>query len=319
MTELVSESTQNLISDFSEVRKVTLHLFKPLRIEDAVMQSDSFGSPPNWHIAHVTWFFHKVLQKYGQQTPEDATKKEGTGLSYLNSYYQRYGNILPKSERGKFPRPTVEQTLRYRSLIDTAVTSFLSHKTILPDDDVYYDIMLSIQHEMQHQELMIYDFQHYFQRYPDPEDNYTPVIMKDPPQLAEEKPTGMVQVPGGIYKLGFNSRGFCYDNELPEHKVYLQPFKIDAAPVTNGDFMQFIEAKGYEDYKYWLADGWDLTQEQDWKAPLYWECKGDRWVKKDFRGLQEIDPDEPLVNVSYYEADAYARWAGKRLPTEAEW
>jgi hypothetical protein len=223
VTELVSESTQNLVSDFSEVRKATLDLFKPLRIEDAVIQSDPFGSPPNWHIAHVTWFFHNVLEKYGQQTLENVAKKEGIDLSYLNSYYPRYGNILPKPERGKFPRPTVEQTLRYRSLIDAAVASFLSQKKTMLPDDVHYDITLGIQHEMQHQELMIYDFQHYFQRFPDPKDNYTPIIMifmNDPPQLAEEKPTGMIQVPGGIYELGFNGRGFCYDNELPEHKVY---------------------------------------------------------------------------------------------------
>ncbi len=321
VTELVvSESTQNLLSDFSETRKATMDLFKPLRIEDAVIQSDPFGSPPNWHIAHVTWFFHKVLEKYGQAPKDAAENKDGTSLSYLNSYYQRYGNILPKDDRGKFPRPTVEQTLKYRSLVDAAVTSFLLRNAII-SDEMRYDITLGIQHEMQHQELMVYDFQHYFQRFPDPEDNYKPLVMNDPPQMmTEEKPSGMVHVPGGLYELGFNGKGFfCYDNELPEHKVYLQPFKIDISPVTNSGFMRFIEAGGYQDYKYWLADGWDLVQEQGWKAPLYWEQKNGRWVKKDFRGLQEIEPDEPVVNVSYYEADAYSRWAGKRLPTEAEW
>ncbi len=322
MTEAVSESIhQSLISDFSEVRKATIELFRPLRVEDAVVQSDAFGSPANWHLAHVTWFFHKILEKYGSsQMLEDDAKKVGVSLSYLNSYYQRYGSILPKTERGKFPRPTVEQTLRYRSLIDTAVPAFLSQAITLTDE-IRYDITLGIQHEMQHQELMIYDFQNYFQRFLDSEDNYKPVVARDPPiaQVNREKPTGTVRVPGGIYELGFSGTDFCYDNELPEHKVYLQPFKIDIAPVTNGDFIRFVEAGGYQDYKYWLSDGWDLAQEQQWKAPLYWEWKDDKWVKKDFRGLREIDLDEPVVNVSYYEADAYAHWAGKRLPTEPEW
>jgi ergothioneine biosynthesis protein EgtB len=181
---------------------------------------------------------------------------------------------------------------------------------------------------MQHQELMIYDFQNYFQRFLEPEDNYKPVITKDPPTAAAgqdkelEGLDEMVKIPGGLYDLGFNSTGFCYDNELPEHKVYLQPFEIDVAPVTNDAFMQFIKAGGYQDYKYWLADGWDLLQEQKWNAPLYWEQQqhqNGQWMKKDFRGLHKIEPKEPVINVSYYEADAFARWAGKRLPTEAEW
>ena len=317
MPVLVSETTAKLISEFSNVRNTTLALFKPLKVEDAVIQSDVFGSPPNWHIAHVTWFFHKLLEKHGQ-TLDDATRNDGVSLSYLNSYYQKYGNILPKADRGKFPRPTVEQTLKYRSLVDDAVRMFLSKEIALPSE-IQYDITLGMQHEMQHQELMIYDFQRYFQRFPDPADKYQPEIIMDRTNFTGPKPEGMVDVSGGIYELGFGGNNFCYDNELPEHKVFLEPFQMDVAPVTNGDFMKFIDAGGYEEYKYWLADGWDLIQDQGWKAPLYWERKGDNWVKKELRGLRQVEPDEPVVNLSYYEADAYARWAGKRLPTEPEW
>jgi len=320
MTQLINESAENLASDFTRVRNATLELFRPLKVEDAVIQPDVFGSPPNWHLAHVTWFFHKVLEKHGKKLDD---RQDGINLAYLNSYYQRYGNILPKSERGKFPRPTVEQTLKYRSTIDEAVFSFLGEilasQNKVVSNEIHYDVTLGIQHEMQHQELMIYDFQNYFQRFPDPEDNYRPLIMKDQPLGKGEAPAGMAEIPGGIYDLGFSGKEFCYDNELPEHKVYLQPFKIDVVPVTNGDFMKFIEAGVYQDYKYWLADGWDLVQGNGWNTPLYWERKAERWVKKDFRGLHEIDPDEPVVNVSYFEANAYAHWAGKRLPTEAEW
>jgi ergothioneine biosynthesis protein EgtB len=342
---LYQEPADLLLSEFMQVRKKTLQLFKPLRIEDAVMQSDPFGSPPNWHIAHVSWFFQKILEKHGEKILSD---NKDFNLEYLNSYYQQFGKILTKSERGKFPRPTVKQTLDYRSFIDRRITKFLKERSsssssslsssekedAIITQELQYDIMLGIQHELQHQELMIYDFQHFFERFPDPYDNYKPVIISEPPKVSEEKivhSSQMVDIPGGIFEVGYNGDTFCYDNELPEHKVYLQQFKIDVAPVTNGEYMKFIEEGGYEDYRYWLADGWDLVKEQQWCAPLYWVKENDRegkegekqeqnvWKKKDFRGLNQINPDEPVVNVSYYEADAYARWAGKRLPTEAEW
>lgn len=377
----------DLISDFIRVRKKTRELFKPLKLEDTVVQSNIFGSPPNWHLAHVSWFFQKVLEKHGQKLSVRSDSDGGVGsdannttrrryrphinLEYLNSYYQRYGSILPKSERGKFPRPTVRQTLEYRSFIERNVISFLKEKG-KEEDDLYtkgtsssqalklgelkYDIILGNQHEMQHQELMIYDFQHFFQRFEDPADNYLPVktlVQKNGLDGVEQRGVRraitrkvgrelekMVEIPGGIYELGFNGKGsFSYDNELPEHKVYLQPYKIDVTPVTNADYIEFIEDGGYHDFGYWLADGWDLVREHFWEAPLYWESakksgyngpiinkavndkssNGTTWVKKDFRGIHKINGDEPVVNVSYYEADAYSRWAGKRLPTEAEW
>lgn len=311
MSRLLQKDTKDLLDEFVQVRKVTMDLFEPLGIEDAVIQSDPFGSPPNWHIAHVTWFFQKVLEKHGT-----GLGNSKVNLAYLNSYYQKYGEILPKSDRGKYPRPTVAQNLRYRSIVESKVVSLIKSGDI--SQELRYDINLGMQHEMQHQELMVYDFQHYYRRFPDPEDNYKPKTVSRPPK-SKDLPQDMVDVPGGIFELGFSGEGFCYDNELPQHKVYLEPFKIDAAPVTNGEFAKFIEDGGYGDYRYWLADGWDTVREQGWTAPLYWQQEGGKWVKKDLRGLRELDTDEPVTNVSYYEADAYARWAGKRLPTEAEW
>jgi ergothioneine biosynthesis protein EgtB len=311
-------SLEELVKEFTTVRKNTINLFKPLKIEDAVIQSNDFGSPPNWHIAHVTWFFQKILEKYGDKKLSNIK----IPLNYLNSYYHKFGEILPKNERGKFPRPTVEEALKYRSIIDRQIISFLRELELSNkiSEETLYDIMLGNQHEMQHQELMVYDFQHYFQRFPYEYDNYKPIKVKNPP-LAVEQPKGMVSIPEGIYELGSNGKDFCYDNELPEHKVYLQPFKIDVIPITNGKFIEFIKDGAYEDYRYWLADGWELVVEQEWKAPLYWEYKKeeDAWIKKDFRGINKIESDEPVTNISYYEADAYARWAGLRLPTEAEW
>ena len=176
------------------------------------------------------------------------------------------------------------------------------------------------QHEMQHQELMIFDFQNYFSRFSDPNDNYKPFRIDNLEKNEYKTPIkNMVEIPGGIYELGFNKKSFCYDNELPEHKIYLYPYKIDSTLVTNGDFINFIENGGYTTYKYWLSDGWDLVLENDWNCPLYWFKKDDLWMKKDFFGIREIDVDEPVMNLSYYEADAYCKWKNKRLPTEAEW
>jgi ergothioneine biosynthesis protein EgtB len=271
---LYQESAVQLLSEFTEVRRKTMQLFKPLRIEDAVMQSDSFGSPANWHIAHVTWFFQKILEKHGATLEsESSSSSSGFNLEYLNSYYQQFGKILPKQERGKFPRPTVKQTLDYRSFIDKKLTKFLKERasTAVSSEntithELQYDIMLGMQHEMQHQELMVYDFQHYFERFPDPSDNYEPLIINEPTKASEisEISSKMVYIPGGIFEVGYNGNAFCYDNELPEHKVYLQPFKMDVAPVTNGEYMKFIEDGGYEDYRYWLADGWEFVKEQQW-------------------------------------------------------
>jgi len=321
MTQNLQGGIDALLSDFNQVRKMSIELFRPLKVEDAVIQSDIFGSPPNWHLAHVTWFFQKVLEKYGEKFEFDTDYN--ANMRYLNSYYQRYGDILPKADRGRFPRPTVEETLRYRELLEERVARFLEKRESENkiSEELHYDIQLAIQHEMQHQELLVFDLQHYFERFPDPEDNYKPSSYGSPPRQKEENiPLNeMVHIPGGLYDLGFSGDGFCYDNELPEHRVYLEVFKIDVAPVTNAQYMDFIKDGGYLDHKFWLADGWDLVQDKGWNAPLYWVQEGNSWVKKDFRGLHQIVPEEPVVNVSYYEADAYSKWAGKRLPTEAEW
>ena len=317
MTQVTTSDVNRLRLDFLNVRNTTSIIFEPISIEDAVMQSDPFGSTPNWHIAHVTWFFQKILEKYKQNMDAYSINTD-----YLNSYYQRYRKILPKSDRGKFPRPKVSETLKYRSLIEEMFLKFLDNteRNNSLTRNLVYDIELANQHEMQHQELLIYDLQHYFQRFYDAEDNYLPKINKRPNSIDNpDIEQGMVKIPGGLYELGFSGSDFCYDNEVPEHKTYLNAYEIDTYPVTNKQFMAFIDAGGYEDYKFWLSDGWDIVNEKKWGAPLYWQKMEGYWYKKDFAGQNKISPDEPVTNVSYYEADAYSKWAGKRLPTEAEW
>ena len=317
MTQVTTSDVNRLRLDFLNVRNTTSIIFEPISIEDAVMQSDPFGSTPNWHIAHVTWFFQKILEKYKQNMDAYSINTD-----YLNSYYQRYRKILPKSDRGKFPRPKVSETLKYRSLIEEMFLKFLDNteRNNSLTRNLVYDIELANQHERQHQELLIYDLQHYFQRFYDAEDNYQPKINKRPNSIDNpDVEQGMVKIPGGLYELGFSGSGFCYDNEVPEHKTYLNAYEIDTYPVTNKQFMSFMDAGGYENYKFWLSDGWDIVNEKKWDAPLYWQKTEGYWYKKDFAGLNKISPQEPVTNVSYYEADAYSKWAGKRLPTEAEW
>ena len=308
----------NVIGDFIEVREKTMDLFSPIDIEDAVIQSSTFGSPPNWHISHVTWFFQKILEKYDGKI----NINNDINLQYLNSYYQVYGKILTKSERGRYPRPTVSQSIKYRKEVEKCFINFLkSIEKSCYSEKLILDIFTAINHEMQHQELMVYDFQHYFNKFENENDNYYPTKIIKNDSMKENIVKKMIDIPGGIYKMGYAGKDFCYDNELPENKVYLNPFKIDNLLVTNEEFISFIDDGGYKNYKYWLADGWDLIVNENWDSPLYWKFDKDKkkWFKKDFYGLNEIVLNEPVINVSYYEADAFAKWANKRLPTEGEW
>lgn len=315
---LALKPSNDLLEEFNEIRSKTMDLFSPLTIEDAVIQSSDFGSPPNWHIAHVTWFFQKILEKN-----DKGFKLDNLNLTYLNSYYQRFGEILEKSQRGRYPRPTVIQTIKYRKTVEKYFIEFL--KLLIRSKDhlspeIYSDILLALNHEMQHQELMVYDFQHYYNRFPEESDNYVPKKLENP-LIKEKIQKEMISIPGGIFILGYSGNGFCYDNELPENKVYLNNYKIDNSLVTNGEFLNFIEDDGYNSYRYWLADGWDFISKENILTPLYWvfdKDKGD-WYKKDFRGYKKIVLEEPVVNLSYYEADAFCKWSKKRLPTEAEW
>lgn len=306
-------NVESIKKDFIETRKLSLDLFSSLQIEDAVMQSDPFCSPANWHLAHVTWFFHKILENLGIQIHTD----DSLNLSILNSYYQKFGKLIQKSNRGMLPRPTVKEMLSYRKKLDQSMSDYLiANKNTNAESN--YLVNLAIQHEMQHQELLLYDLQNYFSQFTDSDDNYRP--FRHLPSLSQTKSTLCdVDIPGGSFELGYMSDEFCYDNELPSHKVYIENFNIDVYPITNREFIEFIEDDGYNTYKYWLSDGWDVVSKQNWISPLYWVEKNGTWYKKDFRGLLPVVYDEPVVNVSYYEASAYACYKNKRLPTEAEW
>ena len=206
-------------------------------------------------------------------------------------------------------RPTTDQLLEYHKIITDRVNQYISSDM---NEKKQYLYTMAINHECQHQELLVYDLQHLLA------DRYRPVTKNTPP-AATATPKEPIKVKGGIYEMGYSGNDYCYDIELPEHKVYLNDYIIDPFPVTNQQYMEFIEDGGYENFRHWLSDGWEKVNKEKWTAPLYWEKIDGKWHTMDFTGLHEIEPDEPVCHVSYYEASAYCKWAKKRLPTEAEW
>jgi formylglycine-generating enzyme required for sulfatase activity len=286
-SNLELESGISLLEQFKETRSRTLELVKTLEKDDFVVQTAFFMSPPKWHIGHVSWIYETIMSKIDKNY--EFYSKEFS--EYLNSYYQQFGVPHDKGLRGVVSRPTTDQIFQYFNTINQRVEKFIQTQTL--SEDAIKLIMTGFHHECQHQELLVYDLQHLLA------EQYRPV-----------KKNEITKQNGGE---------FCYDIELPEHKVYLNDYKIDEFPVTNKQYLEFMEDGGYETYKYWLSDGWEKVKENKWKSPMYWEKIDDKWHTRDFLGIREINPNEPVCHVSFYEADAYCKWAGKRLPTEAEW
>jgi len=300
------KSSQSLFEQFNTTRERTLELVKTLEKDDFVVQTAYYMSPPKWHLGHVSWLYEVVLSKTNQNY--QFYSKEFS--DYLNSYYQQFGEPQDKGKRGLVSRPTVDQIFEYFDTISNRVREFFNSDKL--DGKAKYLFTMAIHHECQHQELLVYDLQHLLA------DTYKPVKKNQrlQPVDIEQK---SVEIKGGIYTMGYNGSDYCYDVELPEHKVYLNYYKIDTFPVTNGQYLQFIDDGGYEDFKFWLSDGWEKVKQEKWTAPMYWEKENDQWFIQDFLGKRKVNPNEPVCHVSFYEADAYSKWAGKRLPTEAEW
>ena len=321
--------TRSIADVYQQVRARTLELVAPLEIEDYVVQTAEFMSPPRWHIGHTSWFFETVLQKY---RPDYRTYSEEF-LFYFNSYYEGFGLRIERPKRGTRSRPTVKETVAYRQHVDAQMTRFLESVSDRDDAEAILAIVrLGLEHEMQHQELLVYDIKHLLC------DQFNAPIATAPVSI--ETVSGMAEVEGGLFELGYHSGmgvppmnhaqaahatlgnyDFAFDNEKPQHKVFLQDFLIDRAPVTNSDYLEFINAGGYQDFRWWHSAGWEKVKQEPWYAPLYWEQRDGEWMVRDFAGLHQVTDklNEPVSHVSFLEAWAYAKWAGKRLPTEAEW
>ena len=300
------EQKKPLIEQFRETRARTLELVKTLEKDDFVIQTAFFMSPPKWHIGHVSWIYEAIISKLDKDY--EFYSKEFS--EYLNSYYQQFGTPQDKGSRGISSRPTVDQIFQYFNTINQRVEKFIESKS-LSEDEIKL-ITIGFHHECQHQELLVYDLQHLLA------EQYRPTRKNEIPKQ-ESVGKKSVHIKGGLYTMGHNGKDYCYDIELPEHKIYLNDYKIDEYPITYQQFMEFIKDGGYENYKYWLSDGWEKVKANKWKAPMYWEKIDGEWNVRDFLGIRKINPNQPVCHVSFYEADAYCKWAGKRLPTEAEW
>ncbi|MDI3235501.1 ergothioneine biosynthesis protein EgtB [Exiguobacterium antarcticum] len=310
------ETTTYLIDKFSAVRKQTLSLIEPLEQEDFVIQANSDVSPPKWHIAHTTWFFERmILQEYDAEYIVFHP-----AYNYLfNSYYNSIGPYQPRHQRGVLSRPTVREVLAYREHVDQAILSLLQQKRDEPVQQVIEQLIeMGLQHEQQHQELILMDVKYNFFVNP-----LLTAYQKREKSQRDDRPVVPLEFKrfeGGLVEIGHDGQGFAFDNENPVHKTWLDPFELATRPVTNREFLAFVEALGYDQSEHWLSDGFHVVQQQNWKAPLYWmKEKEGTWSMFTLNGVEPLDLDEPVCHVSFYEADAYSRWCGKRLPTEAEW
>lgn len=290
------------------VRRRTETLVSTLTPEDTVVQPIPEVSPTKWHLAHTSWFFEEFvlssfLPDYRRFHPQ---------FAYLfNSYYQMVGPMHRRPKRGFLSRPTLEEVMAYRHHVDSALTRAIGE----PGDklELFDRIILGCHHEQQHQELILTDIKYVFSINP-----MHPAWDTIPePRHSEDVPSRWIEHPGGMFKVGYSGNGFCFDNEMPRHTVYLDPFALASRLVTNAEFKEFIHDGGYEDSGIWLSDGWDLVQNGTLKGPLYW--MEDLESEFTLGGVRRLQPNAPVCHVSYYEADAYAKWAGRRLPTENEW
>ena len=308
--------TSTLTARYRAIRAFTENLCTPLAIEDYGVQSMPDASPTKWHLAHTSWFFETfVLKRVAAAYRVFHPSYEGL----FNSYYNSIGEQFPRPRRGLLSRPTVDEVYRYRRHVDESMTALLDEPASRTGETAAV-IELGLQHEQQHQELMLTDLKHLFSANP-----LYPVYRArqnvtsgTPPALAA-LPLAWVHFPGGLHEVGHSAEGFAFDNETPRHRVFLEPFALAARLVTNGEFAAFIDDGGYERPELWLSDGWDTARREGWKAPLYWQRRAPGWTVFTLAGLCGLEPAEPVCHVSYYEADAFARWAGARLPTECEW
>lgn len=303
--------THTLLDQFHKVRTATERLCAPLEIEDFGIQTMPDVSPPKWHLAHVSWFYETFVLKpfvpdYVEFHPQFA--------HLFNSYYAQLGSFHPRPERGLLARPTVEQVFTYRAHVDHAIGELLSNLPAHTDDEICRRLSLGLQHEQQHQELLLTDIKHIYAYNP-----LRPVYQSKAIPRGSAAPLDWLGFSAGLYEIGHNGEGFGFDNEFPRHRVFSNGFRLASRPVTNAEYLKFIEDQGYKRVELWLSEAWQQVRAKNWQAPLYWEHSADGWQQMTLSGWDSIDPHAPICHLSYYEADAYARWCGRRLPTEAEW
>jgi ergothioneine biosynthesis protein EgtB len=298
-----------LTAAYKTVRERTEHICKPLHTEDYVVQPVVDVSPPKWHIGHTTWFFETFilipsLKGYKPFNPD---------YNFVfNSYYETVGSRVIRTDRGNLSRPTVEDIYKYRKHVDDAMLSLINNAT---SKDLQELIILGLNHEEQHQELLYTDIKYILGHNP-----LFPAYCENKSDVkASKKSSEHVAIKAGVYEVGYEGDGFCFDNELTRHKVYIGDCEVYKDLVTNAEYLEFMNAGGYTDFRHWHAEGWDWLKTNAIKSPLYWHLIDGGWHNYTFYGLQPVDMNEAVCHVSYFEAAAYAAWKGMRLPTEFEW
>ena len=312
MNVIHREKTQTgvlaLAARYRDLRARTDALTAPLSSEDQVVQSMPDASPAKWHRAHTTWFFETFLLL--PFLPGYRRVREEYAFLF-NSYYEAAGPRHARAMRGMVTRPSCEEVTEYRAAVDAAMESLLRD----PPPEVPVLLELGLQHEQQHQELLLTDILHLLSANP-----LRPAYDAAwQPPLTASGPSRMLEGPRGVVEVGHEGGGFAFDNETPRHPTYLAPYRIANRMVTNGEWLSFMEDGGYREPLLWMSEGWAMCQAEGWEAPLYWEQREGRWMQFGLGGLHAMEAERPVCHISWYEADAFARWAGKRLPTEQEW
>lgn len=310
---------EQLLDAYQSVRRESLAICAPLEIEDHCIQTMADVSPPKWHLAHTSWFFETFLLA---RFAKNYTLFNPAYDHLFNSYYLTHGQPFPRAQRGFLSRPTLREILQYRETVDAVMQTLM--RTL---DDAHYRefeflLVLGLNHEQQHQELLYTDIKHILSHNP-----LKPAYLESSTARLKASSTmpaalGWQHFSGGLVEVGHDgdtSSEFSYDNEGPRHKVWLQDFKLAKRLISNAEYLEFINDGGYQRPEFWLSEGWAVIQQQAWTAPLYWQRRDDNWWQFSLQGMQAIDLAAPVCHVSLFEADAYARWAGKRLPTEFEW
>ncbi|HAF36799.1 MAG TPA: ergothioneine biosynthesis protein EgtB [Sphingobacterium sp.] len=301
---------QKWIDSYLAIRAYSEEICQPLETEDYVVQPIGEVSPPKWHLGHTTWFFETfiLLPHLPNYQPFDAEYN-----FVFNSYYETIGARVIRTDRGNLSRPSVADIYRYRKCVDKSMIEFLDGGFLT--NDLLDIFVLGLNHEQQHQELLLTDIKYIL--------GHNPLFpaygsTKAPVSYAAADST-YVQFGAGIYEIGYEGSGFCFDNEKGRHKVYLNDFEIASDLVTNKEYIAFMEDGGYDDFRYWHSEGWDWVKQHQAQAPLYWHLMDGQWMNYTLAGLMEIDLEDAVCHVNFYEASAFAAWRGMRLPTEAEW
>ncbi|HEY4110023.1 ergothioneine biosynthesis protein EgtB [Puia sp.] len=298
-----------LIDQYRAVRGASEAICRPLQKEDYVVQPIVDVSPPKWHLGHTTWFWEAFVliphsPGYRPCNPD---------YNYVfNSYYETIGARVVRTDRGNLSRPSVDEVYAYRQYVDAAMERFITGG---PGEELQQLIILGLNHEQQHQELLFTDIKYILGHNP----LFPAWSERDIDVAPGGNPAGFVSVPAGLYEIGFTGDGFCFDNELSRHKVYLEAFQVAASSVTNEEYLAFMEAGGYTNFVWWHAEGWDWVKKNSISAPLYWHFIDGRWHQYTMAGLRPLEGKQLLSHISYYEAVAFAAWKGCRLPTEFEW